>query len=439
MRICPSRTMFSTALLCCCLPLSTALAGQRSVRVTVDGPGAAAEPITAPVPWSAEWTAAGKKVAVRLSLRAEDRDGAVVVVGDVVELKGSKEKPARHFELVLDEAGVPLSERTEWLAPKGYVAPDGAEPVMLQWRLSASWDESLPTPAWDPAPPADWPTDEFVVIRTGASLYKEPAAQAPQSTAGFASEAAGEVWQVVGEQEGRLALVAPAPAAAAHPMPLPAVAGTGVRLFVDKSDVLPVVPEALDTIADDGTGLRLRAGVPVEVDGDVRQAAIGPLRVSVGAVELAERYTPSSPPPQRDGDRRSIRARQGKSFGETHDGAVEVKVIGTPDRAAPGRSAEVLVPAVQVGGRFAVRGPAGEAMVRVRPGLERVDTVASPEDKPVPTGPTVTAGTPLSWINGLEAGTTTHPVLRSESTRSLDDGRTCGRLGGEGGLTLCWR
>lgn len=439
MRTCPSRTMFSAVLLGCLLPLSIALAGQRSVRVTVDGPGADAEPTTAPVPWSSEWTAAGKKVAVRFSLRAEDRDGAVVVVGDVVELKGSKEKPARHFELVLDEAGVPLSERTEWLAPKGYVGPDGTEPVMLQWRLSASWDESLPTPAWDPAPPGDWPTDEFVVVRTGASLYKEPAAQAPQSTAGFASEAAGEVWQVVGEQDGRLALVAPAPAPAAHPMPLPAVAGTGVRLFVDKGDVLPVVPKALDSIADDGTGLRMRAGVPVEVDGDVRQAGIGPLRVSVGSVELAERYTPSSPPPLRDGDRRSIRARQGKSFGETHDGPVEVKVIGTPDRAAPGRSAEVLVPAVQVGGRFAVQGPAGEALVRVRPGLERVDTVASPENKPEGTGPTVPADTSLSWINGLEAGTTTHAVLRSESTRSLDDGRTCGRLGGDGGLTLCWQ
>jgi hypothetical protein len=431
--------MFSATLLGCLLPLSAALAGPRTVRVAVDGPGADPAPTTASVPWSAEWTAAGKKVSVRFSLRAEERDGAVVVIGDVVEQKGSKEKPARHFELLLDEAGVPLSERTEWLAPKGYTAPDGTEPVMLQWRLSASWDETLPTPAWDPTPPGDWPTDAFVVVRTGASLYKEPAAQAPQSTAGFSSEAAGEVWQVVGEQDGRLALVAPAPASAAHPMPLPAVAGTGVRLFVDKGDILPVVPKALDAIAEDGTGLRLRAGVPVEVDGETRQAGVGPLRVSVAEVELAERYTPSSPPPVREGERRSIRARQGKAFGETHDGPVEVKVIGTPDRAAPGRSAEVLVPAVQVGGRFAVQGPAGEALVRVRPGLERVDMAASSDAKPAPEGPTVPAGTPLSWINGLDAGTTTHAVLRSESTRSLDDGRTCGRLGGDGGLTLCWQ
>lgn len=412
-------------------------AGERSVRVAVEGPGADGSPQTAPLPWTASWTAAGSKSSVRFTLSATAEGDTVVVVGDIVEIKGKKEKPARHFSLELAEAGIPLAERSEWLAPKGYTAPDGAAPAMLQWRLSASWDEDVPAPAWDTAAPASWPAGEFVVVRTGAGLYRDPAATAPQATAGFASEAAGEVWEVTGEVDGRLALRAPAVAGQAHPMPQPAVAGTGVVLYVDKSDVLDVVPEAVDALAEDGTGLRLRAGVPIETDGEAREAGVGPLRVTVGALETADRYRPSSHPPARTGTARSIRARQGKAFGETHEGPVEVKIVGTPDKAAPGRASEVLVAAVQVGGRFAVTGPAGEALVRVRPGLERVDHVETGMVTGK-AGPTLPVGTALSWMDGAPAGTTTDAVHRSASTRALEDGRTCGRLGGEGGMTLCW-
>lgn len=416
-------------------------AGERTVRVDVTGPGVTSDaPATGALPWTASYSADGPKSSVRLDLRADEVDGKVVLSGDIVEVKGSKEKPARHFELALVEPGIPMSERTEWMAPKGYVSPEGKTVAMLQWRMSASWDQTVEAPPWDAKAPADWPAGSFVVVRTGGSLYRDATTQTPQTTAGFSSEARGEVWELVGEEGDRLQLRAPRTMAGVHPMPLPAVAGTGVTLWAPKGDVVPVTVGVVDLVADDGTALRLRAGVPIEEDGGVRQVGVGPLLVNLGskAVKTGTTYGPSSAPPERDGSPRTIRASQGKPFGDTAEGDVAVRILGTPEYSAPGRAQEVKISAVQVGGRFAVRGPSGEAVVRVRPELQRLDG-ATPAVASVPAGPMVPSGTALSWMDGAPAGTTADPVLRSKSTRTAEDGRTCGRLGGEGGMTLCWQ
>lgn len=420
---------------------TAASAADRSVELRLEGPGEAGQPEVLPLPATLTRQIDGDKTGVRLVLDAAADGDDVKIKGQLFEVKGEKAKPVRSFELLLPDPGVPGVQRSEWLTPKGYTPSSGSIGAMLVWKVTASWDEAVPAPAWTPGPASDLPVGPFALLQQGAALYAGPADAAPVGRVGFASDSA-EVFRPTGAADGgRIEVEAPPRVAGAWPSGRsPAIAGSGIRLWVEPAALVPVTAAAVDALAADGSQLRLRSGVPLSpIEGGGQGVRVGPLLVPLAAAPaLADRFSPTDAPPVRAGDAKQIVARQGKGFGAVAAGEVRVDVLGTPEMAAPGRADELRVTAVPVGARFAVTGPEGEAVVRVRPDLERKPApAAAPVEAPRRDGPSLPAGTALSWPDGRPAGVTAEP-LPLPAKVVTEKGRSCGLIGGDGGMRACW-
>lgn len=321
-------------------------------------------------------------------------------------------------------------------------------------------DAKAVEPAKAAAPPAAAPPSGYAVARVGSLLFFSSTGDVGFELPPVGS-AAGMTVNVVGEQDGRLVVETLVTEPAEHhcAATLDGLADFRLRLYLARTELLPVLTEELEHSFGDGTKLRLARGVPVPAGStelDVRGTKI---RVPVPAERLGRYYPPGSPFSKHD-DVGEVLPYPG--HGLTYDGR-------TLDEASfYARGGNVL--------RFGVVERASDALVTVRNpclevtalvSLERLrsitpipGTLAGYMDEPRSSpyedalaaatlaGPGATtkvhavkSGTPISWADGRPAGQVTadhafETPPRAEGGRSCFDAPLA--LGQATTVTLCF-
>ncbi|MCX4244112.1 AgmX/PglI C-terminal domain-containing protein [Paraliomyxa miuraensis] len=189
-------------------------------------------------------------------------------------------------------------------ACKDDAAPD--EAPAAEAAEGAGADAATPggaTPTVDPTPvpsePPEPPPSGHAVAKVGSLLFisstGEVGFELPPLGEGSRA-AAGMTINVVGEQDGRLAIETLAAQPAEHHCAgtLDDLGDFRLRLFIGRDDLLPVLTESYTYEHEDGTKAQLSRGVPVPEGGDALLVRGTPLKLSVPQDRLGRFYEPGA-------------------------------------------------------------------------------------------------------------------------------------------------